>query len=278
MKFDDILRELSERVLVMGILNVTPDSFSDGGKFIDKDKAVEQALQMIEQGADIIDVGGESTRPGAPAVSVEQEIERVVPVIEAICSKTDVAVSVDTSKSEVAREAVKAGACIVNDVSGLRNDNGIAEPVAEADTGLVLMHSRGTSETMQSLTDYDNLIEDIKNELKVSIDVALSSGAKQRQIIIDPGIGFAKTAEQNYEIIARLSAIADLGYPMLLGPSRKSFIGNILNKPANERVWGTAAAVTACVLGGAKILRVHDVPEMTDVIRIAETIRKSTPT
>lgn len=271
--FEKLRGQIGNRVLVMGILNITPDSFSDGGEFLSRDAAVKHALEMIQQGADILDVGGESTRPGSASVSADEESVRVVGVIEEIHRVSDIPISIDTTKSLVAQAALKAGACVINDISGLRGDCALADLAAETGCGLILMHSRGTPETMQTLTEYSDLIADIKSELESSIQAALDHGVAREQLIVDPGIGFAKTLEQNYELIARLAELKALGYPLLLGPSRKSFIGGIINKPAQERLHGTAAAVTACVIGGADVVRVHDVAEMVDVIRVAQAVR-----
>lgn len=273
MNYQDTLKSFGDRVLVMGILNVTPDSFSDGGQFYCIDKAVDRAMKMLEDGADIIDIGGESTRPGSKTVPPEEEIERVVPVIRRLADRTGRPISIDTSKAPVAEAALKAGACIINDVSALRNDPAIGPLAAESRALLVLMHSRGTPETMTSLTDYGNLLQDIKVELTESVREAESMGVHREQIILDPGIGFAKTAEQNFEIIRGLHQLKAIGFPLLLGPSRKSFIGKVLDKPVSDRLMGTAAAVAACVINGADIVRVHDVKEMVDVVKIAERIK-----
>ena len=267
----------------MGILNVTPDSFSDGGQFLHVDDALAHAEQMIAEGADIIDVGGESTRPGGEPVSFEEEIERVVPVIEALARTTETPISVDTTKSEVARAALDAGAAIVNDISALRFDFYIADAVARAGAGLVLMHSRGTPGTMHRLPPVADIMEEVTSSLRASVRMAERRGVKRESIVIDPGIGFGKTQEQNLELIARLdqpiAAFPD--YPLLIGTSRKSFIGRILADesgtpaPAEERLHGTMATITAAILRGAHIIRVHDVKAAAETIRVALSIREN---
>ena len=272
---------IDERTLIMGILNVTPDSFSDGGQFFSLDNALAHAEQMISEGADIIDVGGESTRPGGEPVSVDEEIERVVPVIEALSRRVKVPISVDTTKSEVARAALDAGAAIVNDVSALRFDFYVADAVARAGAGLVLMHSRGTSATMHRLPPVAEIMEEVVSSLNASIHMAERRGVKRESIVIDPGIGFGKSQDQNLELIARLDELiaAFPDYPLLIGTSRKSFISRILADdtgnpaPASERLYGTLATITAALLKGAHIVRVHDVKAARDVVRVADLIR-----
>ena len=272
---------MNERTLIMGILNVTPDSFSDGGRFLSLDDALVQAERMISEGADIIDVGGESTRPGGEPISVRKEIERVVPVIEALSQRFSVPVSVDTTKSEVARAALDAGAAIVNDVSALRFDFYIADAVARAGAGLVLMHSRGTPATMHRLPPAADIMEEVVSSLRASIHMAERRGVARESIVIDPGIGFGKSQSQNLELIARLNEViaAFPDYPLLIGTSRKSFIGRILvdesgtAAPASERLYGSLATITAAVLKGANIVRVHDVAPTRDAVRIADLIR-----
>lgn len=254
-----------ERTYIMGILNVTPDSFSDGGKFSVLDSAVFHAVQMAEEGADIIDIGGESTRPGHLEVSEEEELERVIPLITELVKVLKIPVSIDTSKAVVAREAVRAGASMINDVWGFKNDPDIAMVAAESGVVCCLMHNRCT-------TEYKDLITEVKYELGESIDIALSAGVKRDRIIIDPGIGFGKTVEQNLEVMARLSELREMGYPLLLGTSRKSMIGLSLDLPVNERLEGTIATTVIGINSGCSIIRVHDVKEniraarMTDII------------
>ncbi|MEN3327731.1 MAG: dihydropteroate synthase [Acidobacteriota bacterium] len=274
---------IGERTLIMGILNVTPDSFSDGGQFVSVDAAVAHAEQMISEGADIIDVGGESTRPGGEPVTVEEEIKRVVPVIEALAQRTDIPISVDTTKSEVAREALEAGAAIVNDISALRFDFYVADAVARAGAGLVLMHSRGTPATMHRLPPVVDIMHEVTRSLRASINMAERRGVKRESIVIDPGIGFGKSQEQNLELLAKLDQLiaAFPDYPLLIGTSRKSFIGRILADesgtpvPAEDRLHGTMATVTAAVLKGAHIIRVHDVKAAVDTIRVTHSIREN---
>jgi dihydropteroate synthase len=272
-KFGDVEFDFSKRTYVMGILNVTPDSFSDGGRYFTLDLALEHALKMIEDGADIIDIGGESTRPGSDPVPIEEELRRVIPVIKELAKRTKVAISIDTYKSEVARQALDNGALIVNDISGLRFDEKMAEVVAEYKASVVLMHIKGTPKTMQQNPEYKDVISEIYSYLSESVDLALSAGIKQ--IIVDPGIGFGKRLIDNLEIIRRLREFKSLGYPILIGVSRKSFIGNILNLPVDQRLEGTAGAVAISVWNGANIVRVHDVKEMVRVVRIVDAIKKT---
>lgn len=266
---------------LMGILNVTPDSFSDGGRFNSLDDAVAQACHLISAGAHILDVGGQSTRPQAEEVSVEAELQRVVPVIQALRSNspenTDpiaaIPISVDTTRAVVARAAVAAGADLVNDISGATYDAMMLPTVAELKVPIVLMHIRGTPQTMQQLTQYQNLIGEIYEFLARQAETALSAGIDPTHIILDPGIGFAKTYAQNLELLRQIPKLRTLGCPILIGTSRKSFIGHILNQPdPKQRTWGTAATCCAAIEGGADILRVHDVAEMRDVCRVADAI------
>ena len=274
---------IGERTLIMGILNVTPDSFSDAGQFLTTDKALAHAEQMIADGADIIDVGGESTRPGGEPVSAEEEIGRVVPVIETLARRVETPISVDTTKSEVARVALDAGAAIVNDISALRFDFYIADAVARAGAGLVLMHSRGTPARMHRLPPVADIMHEVTSSLRASVHMAERRGVKRESIVIDPGIGFGKSQDQNLELIAKLDQLiaAFPDYPVLIGTSRKSFIGRILADesgalaPAEERLHGTMATITAAVLNGAHIIRVHDVKAAAETIRVAESVRGS---
>lgn len=262
-----------DRPMVMGILNVTPDSFSDGGRFLDPADAVAQARRMAAEGADLVDVGGESTRPGAPAVSADEEAARVVPVIRALRDALELPVSVDTRKAAVAREAMAAGADVVNDVSGLA-DPAMAGVVAPSGAGLVLMHMRGTPATMQGLTEYGDVVDDVAAELADSLARADAAGIARERVVLDPGIGFAKTAEQNLELIASLERIqARLGRPVLLGASRKSFIGALLGGvPADERDAGTVGACVAGLARGARLFRVHDVRAARQALDVAWAI------
>src|ERR1700754_725309 len=279
----DRVMPIGERTLIMGILNVTPDSFSDGGQFLSADQALVRAEEMIAEGADIIDIGGESTRPGGEPVSVEEEIGRVVPVIEALSTRVSTPISVDTTKSEVARAALDAGASIINDISALRFDFYIADAVARAGAGLVLMHSRGTPATMHRMPPVADIMYEVVSSLRASIHMAERRGVARESIAIDPGIGFGKTQEQNLELIARLDELiaAFPDYPLLIGTSRKSFIGRILadesGTPAapEDRLHGTMATITAAILRGAHIVRVHDVKATVETIRVAESIREN---
>lgn len=279
----DRVMPIGERTLIMGILNVTPDSFSDGGQFVSLDAALAHAQQMISEGADIIDVGGESTRPGGEPVTVEEEIKRVVPVIEALAQRTDIPISVDTTKSEVARVALDAGASIVNDISALRFDFYVADAVARAGAGLVLMHSRGTPATMHRLPPVADIMHEVTHSLRASINMAERRGVARESIVIDPGIGFGKSQDQNLELLAKLDQLiaAFPDYPLLIGTSRKSFIGRLLADetgapaPAEDRLHGTMATITTAVLHGAHIIRVHDVKATVDTIRVTHSIREN---
>ncbi len=261
------------RTYLMGILNVTPDSFSDGGQYDSVTQAIAQAEHLIESGIDIIDIGGESTRPQAEAVASEAELGRVRPVIEAIRQISEIPISIDTTKAAVAEAAVSAGADIVNDISGAVFDPNMLETVARLKVPLILMHLRGTPQTMQTLTDYTDLIPEISQALQDRISAAIAAGICPAQIAIDPGIGFAKTGPQNQELLRRVGEFRALGHPVLIGPSRKSFIGQILNQPdPNQRVWGTAAACCAAIANGADLLRIHDAKQIYDVTQVADAL------
>jgi len=264
---------LGKRTLLMGILNVTPDSFSDGGLFFDKEKAVAHGLRMVEEGADIIDIGGESTRPGSKPLELEEELRRVIPVIESLAKEIDVPISIDTYKSGVAQRAIEAGAEIINDISGLHFDPGIAQVAAKEDVPIVLMHIRGTPETMQKNVHYDSLFSEILHYLKESIQMAESAGLDPQRIIIDPGIGFGKNVEDSLLIIKNLYEFRVLGKPILLGTSRKSFIGKILSAEAGDRLEGTLSSIAIGVLNGAHIIRSHDVLQAKKAIAVADAIR-----
>jgi dihydropteroate synthase len=269
---------LGERTLLMGVLNVTPDSFSDGGLFLHADAAVAQAVAIERAGADILDVGGESTRPGSVGVSAETELGRVLPVIEKLRGKIRIPISVDTSKSEVAEAAAAAGAEIVNDVTALGNDPRIAEVARRRKLALVLMHLRGKPRTMQKTPFARDVLRDVAAGLRHAVAVARRAGIAKSQIVLDPGIGFGKSYQQNCELLDRLPELARLGYPLLVGTSRKSFIGGVLGKgklragSEVDRIWGTAATVTASILQGAHIVRVHDVAEMAQVARVSDAV------
>ncbi|WP_136082860.1 dihydropteroate synthase [Pontiella desulfatans] len=264
---------LGERTLVMGILNVTPDSFSDGGVFSDPGKAVERALEMVAQGADLIDIGGESTRPGAEPVPVSEEIERTVPIIGKIREHSDIPISIDTMKSAVARLALEAGADIINDVSALEHDAGMAGVAAESGAGVVLMHKQGSPQTMQDNPTYGDVVGEVRNYLKARLDFAEQEGIGRNRMVIDPGIGFGKTFAHNLALLRGLPQLAECGCPILVGASRKRFIGEILARdtPA-ARMAGSLGVAAWAAARGAHILRVHDVIETCDVCRIADTL------
>jgi dihydropteroate synthase len=266
---------LGDRTLVMGILNVTPDSFADGGVRFDASRAIEDGLRMIADGADIIDVGGESTRPGAETLDAGEELRRVLPVVERLAA-SGAPVSIDTYKAVVAREALARGAVIVNDISGLQFDHELGRSVAEAGAAVVLMHNRGRSGEMYRYADYGDVPREIAAELRLALARASDAGIGFDSIILDPGIGFAKRAAHSFVALAHLGALASLDRPLLSGPSLKSFLKEAIgDKPAAEREWGTAAAVTASVLMGAHIVRVHGVAQMVDVVRVADRIREA---
>lgn len=262
-----------QRTYLMGVLNVTPDSFSDGGEFNSTAAALSQAEALVAAGADIIDVGGQSTRPGAEQISLEVELNRVLPILEVLRPKIPVPISVDTTRASVAKAAIQAGADIINDISGGTFDPQMLSTVASLGVPIVLMHIRGTPQTMQQMTEYQDLIGDISSFLAQQIAIATDLGLEPEKIIIDPGIGFAKNYEQNLEILRRLGLLRSLNCPILVGVSRKSFIGRILNQPdPKARVWGTAAACCAAIGNGADILRVHDIQAMRDVSLVADAI------
>ena len=268
---------LGDRTLVMGVLNVTPDSFSDGGKFFDFASAVDHAIAMQKEGADLVDIGAESTRPGAADIGAAEELRRILPVLEALRGRLKIPISIDTRKSRVAEIAIGAGAEIINDVSGLNHDPRLAEVAAKHRVPIILMHMRGTPKTMQKKPFARDALRDVTNGLRKSVALARKAGLAKSQIVLDPGIGFGKSFAQNYELLAKLPQLAKLGYPLLVGTSRKGFLGATLARggkpaPAEERVWATAASVTASILGGAHIVRVHDVEEMAQVARAADCL------
>lgn len=265
---------LGARTWVMGVLNVTPDSFSDGGRYVEADAAIAHGLSLFEAGADVVDVGGESTRPGGAAgVDAAEEKRRVVPVLRGLRARGAGPLSIDTTKADVAAAALDAGADVVNDVSGLRFDPALGRLVAERGVPVVLMHLRGDFRTMHREPRYHDVMGEVSAELREALARAERSGVRREQTILDPGLGFAKDAGHTLEAIRRLSELAALDRPLLVGPSRKSFIGRVLERPEGERLFGTAAAVAACVLGGAHVVRVHDVREMADVVAICDAIR-----
>ena len=262
-----------DRTYLMGVLNVTPDSFSDGGLFNNLEAAITHARKLVAAGADILDIGGQSTRPNAVEISLDEELSRVLPIIQAIRQETDIPLSIDTTRAAVAHAAIAAGADIVNDISGATYDPDMLSTVAALKVPLILMHLRGTPQTMQQLTDYDDIVNDILTFLQSRLEAAIACGIDRARLAIDPGIGFAKTYAQNVEILRRLPELRTLGCPLLVGPSRKSFIGHLLNQPnPKERVWGTAAACCAAIVGGADLLRVHDVRELKEVCCVADAV------
>jgi dihydropteroate synthase len=264
--------DLSGRALIMGILNVTPDSFSDGGRFLNPEQAIRHAKEMAAAGADMIDVGGESSRPGAEPVSAEEEIRRVIPVIERLSREIPVPISIDTYKSGVARRALQAGARWINDISALRFDPKMAGLVAESSAPVVLMHMKGTPKDMQRDPHYDSVVDEVRSFLEERIEFAVSAGIQREQIVVDPGIGFGKRVQDNLAILAGLKRFGSLGRPILLGTSRKSFISRVLNLPPEERLEGTAATLAIGLMNGARIFRVHDAGHAVRVIRMAEAI------
>jgi len=266
---------LGKRILIMGVLNVTPDSFYDGGRYFKKADAGKRALQMIEEGADIIDIGGESSRPGSMPVSLDEEIKRVIPVVKEVARRSGAAISVDTTKSEVARQALQAGAAIINDISSLRFDPAMAGVCAKNKAGVILMHIRGTPATMQMDVEYDDLMSEIFNHLEERVDFAVKAGVKLENIAIDPGIGFGKDYADNLRIIRRLSEFKSMGRPTVLGVSRKSFIGKVLGVEAKGRLIGSIAAAITGILNGACIVRVHDVKETRMAIDMVEAVKNS---
>ncbi|WP_017729474.1 dihydropteroate synthase [Halalkalibacterium ligniniphilum] len=257
--------DFTRKTYVMGILNVTPDSFSDGGKYDSVERAVRHAKEMVENGADLIDIGGESTRPGAPAVGKEEELNRVLPVIEAVAAEVDVPISIDTYKAEVAKKAIEAGASIINDVWGAKADGEMADVAAAYDVPIILMHNRHNKQ-------YQDLIADMIADLQESIALCKKAGVREEQIILDPGIGFAKTYDHNLEVMRRLDELTALPYPVLLGTSRKSFIAKTLDLPVDERVEGTGATICLGIAKGCQIIRVHDVKEMSRMVKMMDAM------
>ncbi|HEY1270201.1 MAG TPA: dihydropteroate synthase [Candidatus Binatia bacterium] len=265
--------DMVRRTAIMGVVNVTPDSFSDGGRFFDAESAAAHGERLAAEGADILDIGGESTRPGAKSISAAEEIRRVLPVIERLRAKTAIPISIDTVKGEVARAALDAGADIVNDVSALRGDAAMAALVARERVPVVLMHMQGTPQTMQQNPAYENVVEEVAEFLKRKAEEASAAGVAADNIVIDPGIGFGKNLDHNLALLRRLSALTALGYPLLVGASRKAFIGRILDLGPDERLEGSIAAAVAAALGGANIVRVHDVKEAARALRVADALR-----
>jgi len=260
--------------LVMGVLNVTPDSFSDGGTFVTVEQAVDHARQMQAEGADIIDIGAESSRPGAHPIDEREELRRLIPVVEAVRAAVSLPISVDTTKAAVARSAIQAGVAIVNDISALQGDSSMAQLVAETGVGVVLMHMQGTPQTMQQSPRYGNVVEEVMAFLQQRAQVAIACGVRSSQIVLDPGFGFGKLQEHNLRMLAEFEAFTTLGYPVLAGVSRKQFIGNVIRRPVHEREFGNAGAVAVAVLKGAHIIRVHDVRAMKDTATVVSAISR----
>jgi dihydropteroate synthase len=265
---------LSRRTHVMGVINVTPDSFSDGGQFLEKDRAVEQALQLAGDGADLIDIGGESTRPYSKGISADDEMNRVIPVIEALKKELKIPISIDTLKAQVAREALRSGASMVNDISAFRLDPEMASVVAQAGVPVILMHMKGTTADMQVAPTYDDVASEIITFLRSVMDQAVRSGVRRDRIIVDPGIGFGKTFDHNLEILKELGRLQCLDAPILVGSSRKAFIGRILDKKVHERDTGTMATVAAAVMNGAHIVRVHNVKQAVETVKVIDAIKR----
>jgi len=263
-----------DRPLLMGIVNVTPDSFFDGGRFCDPQLAVAHALRLVEEGADLLDIGAESTRPGASPVDEREERRRLVPIVAAVVKAVSVPISVDTSKAEVARAAIDAGAVMVNDVTALRGDNAMVDVVAQTGAGLALMHMRGTPKTMQQAPRYDDVVGEVAQFLAERACFAIEHGVAKDRLVVDPGIGFGKTLDHNLDLLANLRVFTELGYPLLVGPSRKGFIGQLTDQSVEARGWGTAGAVALAVEHGASILRVHDVGSMKDVAKVTVAIAR----
>ena len=261
-----------DRPLLMGIINVTPDSFSDGGRFFDPQRAVEHAIRLVGEGADLLDIGAESTRPGAQPVDEQEERRRLIPVVAAVAKAVSVPISVDTSKAEVAKAAIDAGAVMVNDVTALRGDSAMVEIVAKAGASLALMHMQGSPQTMQHAPHYDDVIGEVARFLAARARFAIERGVARNRIVLDPGIGFGKTLTHNLDLLANLHVLKELGYPLLIGPSRKGFIGQLTRQSVEARGWGTAAVVALAVEQGANILRVHDVAPMKDVANVAAAL------
>lgn len=267
--------DLSSRTHIMGILNITPDSFSDGGRFFKFNDAVRRGMKMAEEGADIIDIGGESTRPGSDPVTLEEELSRVIPVIESLAKRTDIPISIDTYKANVAKQALDAGAQMINDISALRYDPAMRKIAAQYNVPVVLMHIQGTPKNMQQNPSYEDVIGEIAGYLKESIQIAMEVGIEKEKIIIDPGIGFGKRLEDNLNILKNLKKFSILNCPILIGCSRKFFIGKILNLPADERLEGSLAALAVAVMNGANLVRVHDVKESKRVLEVVDAILKA---
>jgi dihydropteroate synthase len=267
----------NERPLLMGIVNVTPDSFFDGGRFLDPQAAVAHAVRLVEEGADLLDIGAESTRPGAVPVEETEERRRLIPVVTAVAKAVSVPISVDTSKAVVAQAAIEAGAIIVNDVTALRGDPAMVDLIALSGAGVVLMHMQGTPQTMQQAPRYHDVVEEVQDFLTERVRFSMERGVARHQIMVDPGIGFGKALAHNLDLLAQLRTFTKLGFPLLVGPSRKAFIGQLVEQSAQDRAWGTAGVIALAVEQGADILRVHDVAVMRDVVKVAAAISRRIP-
>ena len=267
-------KDWGTRTAVMGVINLTPDSFSDGGQFYDHNKAINHAKALINQGADIIDIGGESTRPGSSQISLDEEIKRVIPVIEKVrFYDPNILISIDSTKSEVAKRAIEVGADIVNDISSFSADKEMPKIVSDYKTPVILMHMQGNPINMQIDPRYDDIINDIKAFFQRKIEISINFGIKKESIILDPGIGFGKTVADNFMLISKLRKFCELGFPILVGPSRKSFIGEVLDLPVHDRLEGTLSSIVVSIMNGAKIVRVHDVKEVKRVVKISEIFK-----
>ena len=266
-----------DRPLLMGIVNVTPDSFFDGGRFLDPQAAVAHAWRLVEEGADLLDIGGESTRPGSVPVEETEERRRLIPVVTAVAKAVSVPISVDTSKAVVAKAAIDAGAVMVNDVTALRGDPAMVDAIVVSGVGVVLMHMQGTPQTMQKAPQYHDVVEEVEDFLVERVRFALERGVAKNQIMLDPGIGFGKTLAHNLDLLAQLRTFTKLGFPLLVGPSRKGFIGELVEQSVQDRAWGTAGAIALAVEQGAHVLRVHDVAGMKDVVKVAAAISRRIP-
>ncbi len=267
----------SDRPLLMGIVNVTPDSFFDGGRFLDPQAAVAHAWRLVEEGADLLDIGAESTRPGSVPVEETEERRRLIPVVTAVAKAVSIPISVDTSKAVVAKAAIDAGAVMVNDVTALRGDSAMVDAIVVSGVGVVLMHMQGTPQTMQKAPQYHDVVEEVEDFLAERVRFALERGVAKNQIMLDPGIGFGKTLAHNLDLLAQLRTFTKLGFPLLVGPSRKGFIGELVEQSVQDRAWGTAGAIALAVEQGAHVLRVHDVAGMKDVVKVAAAISRRIP-
>lgn len=266
---------LADRVHIMGILNVTPDSFSDGGRYLNPDDAIARALGMVEQGADVLDLGAESSRPGAVPIDEEEERRRLLPIVEAVCRRVSIPVSIDTTKASIAERALDAGAAIINDISALRFDARMGAVVAKSGAGVILMHMQGTPQTMQHAAQYADVVAEVRRFLKARVEAAREMGIGPKRILLDPGIGFGKNCRHNLALLNQLETVSMLGRPLVVGVSRKAFLGKVLDRPVDKRLMGTAGAVAVSIMKGVRMVRVHDVEPIRDVVRIIEAIRNA---